>query len=127
MSGPSNNSEIQIKSGPQSPEISPIKLLSAMRSVLCQPAVPLEAPKVDSPYKHCLPPQFGRACFQTTPIKRTSTVKGGLNNKVFIIIRYLSSHKPEQHEANNYLGWVTWRLEKCYKYHMRVKPTMSMK
>ena len=65
--------------------------------------------------------------FQTTPIKRTSTVKGGLNNKVFIIIRYLSSHKPEQHEASNYLGWVTWRLEKCYKYHMRVKPTMSMK
>ena len=61
MSGPSTNSEIQTKSGPQSPEFSPVKLLSAMRSVLCQPAVPLEAPKVESPYKHCLPPQFGRA------------------------------------------------------------------
>ena len=63
-----------------------IKLLSAMRSVLCQPAVPLRHPKLKAPTNTVYLLSLAEPnSFQTTPIKRTSMIKGGLNNKVFII------------------------------------------
>lgn len=121
MSGPSNNSEIQIKSGPQNPEFS-IKLLSAMRSVLCQPAVPLRHPKLKAPTNTVYLLSLAEPnSFQTTPIKRTSMIKGGLNNKVFIITQTRATWS----KLLSRLGDL--ELEKCYKYYMRVKPTMSMK